>query len=159
MKAKYVPDLTRQIAICEANYIRVLKLLPNFDESDQRDFVVETSAQKYLMNIEVLERFKYTSTLQITQQRIDENHADRSVNRDYLIDVFSTKLLVRLYHDAKLAEVVSPQTHAQLKGKYPYPNDEMYQVDEKMQLNDYLAQWLSYCLSHGYVANQPSTIY
>ena len=156
MKAKYVPDLTRQIAICEANYIRVLKLLPNFDDSDQRDFVVETSAQKYLMNIEVLERFKYTSTLQITQQRLD---ADRLVDSGYLVDFFSTKILVRLYHDARLAEVVSPHTHAQLKGKYPYPNDEMYQVDEKMQLNDYLAQWLSYCLSHGYVANQPSTIY
>jgi uncharacterized protein YqiB (DUF1249 family) len=159
MKAKYVPDLTRQIAICEANYIRVLKLLPNFDESDQRDFMVETFKQKYLMNIEVLERFKYTSTLQITQQRVGDDDANQSANSDYLADVFSTKLLVRLYHDAKLAEVVSPHTHAQFKGKYPYPNDEMYQVDEKMQLNDYLAQWLSHCLINGYVANQPSPIY
>ena len=40
MKRKYVPDLTRQMAQCEANYARMLKLLPDLDTRDVREFQV-----------------------------------------------------------------------------------------------------------------------
>lgn len=138
MKRKYVPDLTRQMAVCEANYARLLKLMPDLDDVDNRDFVVRASGHEMQVRIEVVERFTYTTTLQVSQQ-----HLHRS---DWLE---APALVVRLYHDALMAEVICMKRRRQLSGVYPYPNREMHQPDEKVQLNDYLGEWLSHCLTFG----------
>jgi len=144
MTVKYVPDLTRQMALCEANYARLLKLLPDMENCLQRDFIVDMGEGEYLVSLKVQERFKYTCTLSVAQKSIN-------VSKDAMIDsLMSPELIVRLYHDAKMAEVISPNKKSQYSGKYSYPNKEMYQVDEKIQLNEYLGQWLTHCVTHGY---------
>jgi uncharacterized protein YqiB (DUF1249 family) len=45
--------------------------------------------------------------------------------------------------------VVTLEQGQQLAGVYRYPNDQMYQIDEKAQANHYLAEWLSHLLNHG----------
>ena len=55
-------------------------------------------------------------------------------------------------HDAGMAEVVDAQHMRQFRGVYPYPNEQMHQVDEKVQRNLYLGEWLCYCLQHGHVS-------
>jgi len=144
MKVKYIPDLAKQMALCEANYARLLKLLPDIDDCQLRVFVVDMVQGQSLVRISVLERFKFTCTLSIAQQPMN------AVNCETISALISPDLLVRLYHDAKMAEVISPAKKAQYSGKYSYPNKAMLQVDEKIQLNEYLAQWLSHCLTHGY---------
>jgi uncharacterized protein YqiB (DUF1249 family) len=52
---------------------------------------------------------------------------------------------VRLYLDAKLAEVVSYQGQQPLRARYPFPNKRMYYPDEKRQTNLVLYDWLSHC--------------
>ncbi len=148
MKSKYVPDLTRQMALCEANYARLSKLLPDIDGCQQRDFIVDVAERQSKVSISVQERFKFTSTLLIVQQFLT---ADDSADIHRWL---SPQLVVRLYHDARMAEVISPTRGSQLLGKYRYPNKSMYQVDEKIQLNDYLAQWLSHCLTQGYQSHE-----
>lgn len=138
MKRKYIPDLTRQMAICEANYARLNKLMPDMDEVDLRCFLLAEGDEQVRVCIEVTERFTYTTTLQISQS---------SSNRHSLLD--SPALLVRLYHDARMAEVVCMKYRRQLAGSYPYPNRDMHQPDEKAQLNNYLGEWLGHCLCHG----------
>jgi uncharacterized protein YqiB (DUF1249 family) len=153
MKTKYIPDLTKQLALCEANYARLIKLLPDIDECEQRDFIVDMAAHQFLVSICVQERFKYTSTLSISQHPVvlasETSRLDSNIQH-----LISPVLQIRLYHDARMAEVVSSSHGASFKGKYAYPNKAMYQVDEKIQLNDYLAQWLSYCLARGYQSKQ-----
>lgn len=151
MKAKYVPDLTKQMALCEANYARLLKLLPNIDECERRDFIVDMGRGEALISISVEERFKFTSTLSVSQSYIKQSAA---VSVQQLL---SPKLMVRMYHDARMAEVVNPSKKSQLSGRYSYPNKLMHQVDEKIQLNEYLAQWLSHCITHGYQSQQIMT--
>jgi len=140
MKRKYVPDLTRQMAICEANYARLVKLMPDTDTCDLREFQVVWGEHQAHIRIEVEERFTYTTTLQISQQ-------------DMLVESWleSPALVVRLYHDAGMAEVICMKRRRQLSGVYPYPNREMRQPDEKVQLNSYLGEWLSHCLQYGQV--------
>ncbi|MEH6444668.1 MAG: DUF1249 domain-containing protein [Oceanospirillaceae bacterium] len=144
MKTKYVPDLTRQMAVCEANYARLIKLMPDIEYCQQRDFIVDMAQQQSVVSICVLERFKFTSTLSINQTLASAS-MDTQIQQ-----LISPKLQVRLYHDANMAEVINLANYRQLKGKYLYPNKEMHQVDEKIQLNEHLAQWLSHCLTHGY---------
>lgn len=144
MKAKYVPDLTKQMAICEANYARLLKLLPDFDNCQQCEIFVDLGEVQSKVSIEVSERFKFTTTLLVSQGMLNEKMDAK------LQQLMTPQLQVRMYHDARMAEVISLANRAQLKGRYSYPNKDMHQVDEKLQLNDYLAQWLTHCLNHGY---------
>lgn len=54
-------------------------------------------------------------------------------------------LEVQVYHDARMAEVVSAEHTRRLRSIYPYPNEAMHQPDEKAQLNLFLGEWLSHC--------------
>ena len=56
---------------------------------------------------------------------------------------------VRLYHDMQLAEVTDESSSDFIQGAYPYPNPSMVQPNEREQLDQFLSEWLSYCLHHG----------
>jgi uncharacterized protein YqiB (DUF1249 family) len=144
MNSKYVPDLAKQMAICEANFARLEKLLPNLDDCMQCDIFVDVAGVQSKVMIEVCERFKFTTSLRVSQCVIGDQIGTE------LQQLLTPQLQVRMYHDARMAEVVSLAHQSQLKGKYTYPNKDMHQVDEKLQLNEYLAQWLTHCINHGY---------
>lgn len=138
VKRKYIPDLTRQMSVCEANYARLNRLMPDMDSCNSKSFNVVVGEHVASIQIEVEERFTYTTTLQISQSEQSSSE---------WLD--SPALVVRLYHDANLAEVICMKRRRQLSGAYPYPNRDMHHPDEKVQLNDYLGEWLSHCLQHG----------
>lgn len=146
--AKYVPDLRRLIGDCEANYLRFLRLLPMIKNEDDWVFGVEAkglnpqdveSLKDALsqVTISVVERSKYTTTISLTQ--------DSTVS-DWIP---KPSITVRLYHDAQVAEVLSFQRRRHIRQSYSYPNDKMYQRDEKAQLNAFLGEWLDFCLASG----------
>jgi len=139
MKRKYVPSLTRQMAQCEANYARLLKLMPDLDRCDEREFQVSHGEFHATVRLSVAERFNYTSTVVISQR--SEGSSDW---------LEAPELMIRLYHDAGMAEVVCIKRRRQLSGVYGYPNSDMRHPDEKAQLNDFLGEWLSHCISHGH---------
>ncbi len=142
-RKKYIPDLSKQMASCEANYLRLLKLMPDMDELDQRSFQIQWQEHQAYVDLTVEERFTYTTTLRIEQRYENQSWIDMPT------------LQVRLYHDARMAEVVSSEHRRQLRGSYEYPNQQMRHPDEKAQLNQYLAEWLSQCLSHGLCKEVP----
>lgn len=185
-KRAYCIDLIRQMAECDANYIRLLKLIPSLRElrnkslfnrfffssnplttqgtgdpgmisarntepndkpSSQQDSpgrIAEFSvtdigdgASKTVVEINVVESFKYTTTLEIIQHpEIDKW-------------VPAPTMQVRVYHDASTAEVVSYQNHRNFKPRYSQPNPKMYQSDEKTRVNEFLGEWLTHCLKAG----------
>ena len=113
--------------------------MPDHHTADKREFEVSSNGvEKIRVRLEVLERFKYTMTMAVTQ---------RGGESEWLSGPTVT---VRLYHDARMAEVVDFRRLKQLRSVYEYPNTNMYQVDEKAQLNEFLSEWLSSCLAHGY---------
>ncbi|MEH6472006.1 MAG: DUF1249 domain-containing protein [Halopseudomonas sp.] len=138
VKKRYVPDLSAQMACCESNYHKLMRLLPDFDEVDLRQFQVSWHQHRALVEIKVEERFAYTTTLRIEQRYQDSSWVQMPA------------LMVRLYHDARMAEVVCRKQRRQLRGSYGYPNEQMHQPDEKAQLNCYLGEWLSQCQAHGH---------
>jgi uncharacterized protein YqiB (DUF1249 family) len=48
--------------------------------------------------------------------------------------------------------VCSSQQIYRFKARYDYPNKKLHQRDEKHQINQFLADWLRYCLAHGAMA-------
>ena len=117
---------------CAVNYMLLSRLLP--DGETLREYEV---AENYRMRLEITERCKYTTMLSIV-----------IASADYPDWMTQTRLAVRLYHDADLAEVMDQQGSVLLPVN-EYPNKDMQQVDEKMGLNDFLGEWLSFCLKHG----------
>ncbi|MDO6563259.1 DUF1249 domain-containing protein [Amphritea sp. 1_MG-2023] len=136
MKKRYVPDLVKQMADCEANYLRLMRLMPDIEQRDERGFEIHYHQQQSIVRLQVEERFTYTTTVRVSQS-FDQHWLE------------APSLIVRLYHDARAAEVICRKSRHQFRGVYHYPNDQMHQKDEKAQLNQYLGEWLSHCLSHG----------
>ena len=111
----------------------MLKLLPDCDTEDLSYEFSVSSNIKY--QIKILETRRYTSTLEMSQINIG--------SPAYLCPTMT----VRLYHDAKVAEVLESQRTARLEPVYEYPNLHMHQRNEKYMVNVFLAEWLHFCLS------------
>ena len=143
-KPKYVPDLAHWMSECEANYARLCKLVPDMSTEHSRFLRVSCAGDTAgRVSIRVLEQFKYTTTVQIIQHDAMGPWLKKP------------RLMVRLYHDARMAEVVDHESLRQFKGVYQYPNKKMAHQDEKEQLNAYLGEWLRQCLQYGYLDQMP----
>lgn len=84
----------------------------------------------------LLERSRYTLLVGI-QQSFSPSNKTRLLS--------DLHFKVRLYLDAKLAEVVSYQGAQPHRPRYPFPNKHMFYPDEKRQTNLVLYDWLSHC--------------
>lgn len=138
-KERYKVDLPLQMAECETNYARLNKLLVDRSQNEFR-LIVARGGQQWLHMLKVLERSPYTTTLELSRASI-------GVSSEWLA---MPKLTLRMYHDAKLAEVLAWEGHKRLRPRYEYPNRSMYQSDEKYQLNRFLGEWLNLCLEHAF---------
>lgn len=132
-------DLPLQMAECETNYVRLTKLVADKSQNEFR-FIVARGDQQWLHLLRILERSPYTTTLELSRTCI-------GVSSEWLA---MPKLTLRMYHDAKLAEVLAWEGHKRLRPRYEYPNQSMYQSDEKYQLNRFLGEWLDLCLVHAF---------
>ncbi|WP_189613589.1 DUF1249 domain-containing protein [Saccharospirillum salsuginis] len=138
MNRRYVPDLPEQNALSEANFLRLEKLLGGLKNSHYDFQWFGRNNEPVQVHAEIIERFKFTSTVNLIKQN---SALPKPMDR--------VQLTIRMYHDARMAEVVTWDSGRQLSGVYPYPNDRMYQIDEKAQANVFLGEWLAHLLRHG----------
>lgn len=142
-KERYKVDLPLQMAECEANYLRLSKLIASA-VADEIRFMVTRANQQWLHLLRVTERSPYTTTLELSRTAVGQSSPWISM----------PKLTLRMYHDAKLAEVLAWEGHKRLRPRYDYPNQAMYQSDEKYQLNHFLGEWLNLCLEQGHAVDE-----
>lgn len=129
----YHVDLKELMRVYETNYAKLNALLPSQPSVD--DLRCYQAAQM-TYQLQVREVTKYTTLVEICQS--DD------------ISVFPLPTMsVRLYHDARVAEVHSSDHLSRIKARHEYPNEKMVQKDEKAQVNRFLGDWLSFCLRHG----------
>ena len=140
---RYNMDLPAHMAECDANYLRLLKLFPDLREQDQAAMGIDLNGSRFEVRLKVLERSPYTTLVRLSQQpEVPWSHR--------------ATLTIRLYHDARSAEVVEYQGKRHfLKAVYDYPNVDMRHPDEKAQINRFLGEYLSLCLAHGVAAEAP----
>lgn len=115
--------------IFESNYRLLLKLLPELAQCDCFEFIDEDGLVD--IKIEVRERFKYTTELKLSKLF---NQRGRWVT-DLTMDV-------RLYLDARVAEVMSYQDCHNIPAPYDSTEKGRYSRDEKRQVNQLLHELL-----------------
>lgn len=138
---KYRPSLPALMNLCEINYMLILRLLANNEDAgEERCFFISDFLSYTIFVNEVT---RYTSLVTISQ--------DALVGDVRLSNLLCPKMVIRLYHDARMAEVVSNQDIIQVKPRYDYPNHAMHLPDEKQQINLFLKEWLQLCHALGQI--------
>ena len=136
---RYTIDLVEHMAECDQNYARVMKLFPDHARIDHRDLQLSFGEEVLYVRMSVLERSRYTSVILLTQQASTIAPSGR--------------IRIRVYHDAKSAEVIEIQNQRRFDAVYEYPNPKMRQRDEKKQINRFLGEFLGLCMTFG-VSNE-----
>ncbi len=102
----------------------------------QGDLKYSSQGDGYQVVIHILEKTKYTTAFSLTL-----THPSM---RRWLPQIF---MKIRTYHDAKVAEVLNFQRHGRFAPSYDYPNPNMFQANEKQQINYFFTEWLDHCLN------------
>jgi len=118
----------------EANYAKLLCTMP-YIHSIQDQSIHLSNTKIHCVEVKVLEVTRYTTMIIFTINYIAQ--------QKWLPQIAMT---VRCYHDARVAEVINFQHHARFDSRYKYPNPNMYQKNEKQQINLFLGEWLDYLL-------------
>lgn len=140
-QGKYRPNLTGLMNLCSVNYMLLLRLMSDKEQKGEvRSFFISDFLS---YSIDIKEVTKYTSLIAMSQ--------DATVMGEHLARFFQPSMMVRLYHDAQLAEVIASQDIQQIKPRYDYPNSAMLLPDEKQQTNQFLKEWLQLCHQFGQV--------
>ena len=140
----YTVDLPAHMAQCDENYHRLMQLFPRLRDEKERQIGLPLAAMDAQVVFKVVEKGPYTTLLKL----------DVSSDEKWLSLAAAPDMSIRVYHDAKSAEVVAYQAQNRFHGKYEYPNQRMRQRDEKVQINRFLGEFLALCLEYG-ASNQP----
>lgn len=133
MKSTYRVDLNAMMRLYETNYAKLVRLLPR-EERVGEGCSYNINGQEYSLTVK--ESTRYTTLVDIQQSAS-------------LPDYLKARLTVRLYHDARVAEVCASQQISRIQPRYDYPNPRMHQRNEKHQVNAFLSDWLMHCLTSG----------
>lgn len=144
-KLRYRVDLKGFMAECETNYFRLRKLFPLLVAGRELHIAISPQESCQIV-LAVLETTPFTALVGIGQKD--------SGGSSWLA---APTMRVRIYHDAKLAEVVACDGSRVLP-RNNYPNEHMFQPDEKAQWNRFLGELLAACIGRGYgVAKEQET--
>jgi len=125
---KTLPTTSHHLVICEANFIRLKKLLNNFLSDEIFYESINPNQSSLKISFLILNKTKHTIILE----------AKQSANKKNIHSNFILRIQISL--DAKLAEVLSYQ------GEKPLPffmnQSKRQSFDEKLQQNKFLTEWL-----------------
>jgi uncharacterized protein YqiB (DUF1249 family) len=127
--------LNNSTPVHEANYAKLQRVMPTI-ETLEGDLKYSSQSNGHHVEIHILEKTKYTTAFSLTF-----THASM---RRWVPEIF---MKVRTYHDAKVAEVLNFQRHGRFASLYDYPNQNMFQANEKQQINRFFSEWLDHCLN------------
>lgn len=167
MRKRYSIDLGAHMAECDANYARLRALAPALcaPAAGQKgsdagrtsvnacELALDMPGGQVELLIEMVERSRYTTLVRFTQlgpvlAQVGGQGAG------IVLNLAPPTMLIRLYHDARSAEVVEVRNETRFKEVYEYPNPRMRSRDEKAQVNRFLGEYLSMCLRYGLAAEQ-----
>ncbi len=116
--------------VYEKNYRFLRRLLP-FAHGAPTGLLAEARLGGDRVRVRLVENSPYTQVVELRH--------DFAGDSGFLPAV---EFLVRLYHDARVAEVIRYQNQRRFRGRYDYPNARMFHPDEKRQTNLLLHDWL-----------------
>jgi len=133
-----LPKTAHQQTICEANFIRLKRILNNFSEMRYRFNLINPDKSSFLITFNVIHKTKHTLIIEAKQ---NFRQADLS----------NFILRIQVSIDAQLVEVISYQGEKALPF---FMKVSMTQSkDEKLQQNRFLTEWLESIFISGISTN------
>ena len=131
----YKFDVFTHIALCEANFVRLSKLLNPHEDRDLRECRLSFADDTKDVEFRIRRLGRYTTLLDICQESE--------------VGIPTLRMKIHVYHDVKSAEVIGFHNQRRFKVVYDYPNPKMNLPNEKAQVNWFFAEFLEDCLKFG----------
>ncbi len=131
---KSLPKTSHQLAVCEANFLRLKKILKNFSVNKYLFETINHDSSSNPISFYVIHRTKHTLIIE-AKQKIKLKKMESLIIR------------IQISLDAKLAEVVSFQGERAVP--YFMKVLKTQSRDEKIQQNRFLTEWLENIFANG----------
>ena len=131
---KSLPKTSHQLALCEANFLRLKKILNNFSVNKYLFETINPDSSSNPISFCVIQRTKHTLIIE-AKQKIK------------LKKIESLIIRIQISLDAKLAEVISFQGERAVP--YFMKVLKTQSRDEKIQQNRFLTEWLENIFANG----------
>ena len=131
---KSLPKTSHQLAVCEANFLRLKKILKNFSVNKYLFETINPDSSSNPISFNVIHRTKHTLTIE-AKQKIKLKKMESLIIR------------IQISLDAKLAEVISFQGERAVP--YFMKVLKTQSRDEKIQQNRFLTEWLENIFANG----------
>ena len=126
------------MGIYEQNYRLLLRLVPEMDSIEGGD--ISDNDGSMSLHLLVLERDVYTVTLRLTYLFAKEDGSNKA----------SPDLTIRVYHDARMAEVYLLNKHGMVdKSQFGISRGDS-EMTSRCKINAFLEKWLAYCVASGH---------
>ena len=131
---KKLPKTSHQLSICEANFLRLKKILNGFNEDRYLFETINPNSSSNSISFNVLQRSRHTIMVEAKQ------------NVNY--GVYNSFILrIQICIDAKVAEVISYQGEKAIPFFVGITKSQS--KDEKLQQNRFLTEWLESIFTTG----------
>ena len=131
---KKLPKTSHQLSVCEANFLRLKKILNGFDEDKYLFETINPNSSSNSISFHVLQRSRHTIMVEAKQ------------NVNY--GVYNSFILrIQICIDAKVAEVISYQGEKAIPFFVGITKSQS--KDEKLQQNRFLTEWLESIFTTG----------
>ena len=131
---KSLPKTSHQLALCEANFLRLKKILKNFSVNKYLFETINHDSSSNPISFNVIHRTKHTLIIE-AKQKIKLKKMESLIIR------------IQISLDAKLAEVISFQGERAVP--YFMKVLKTQSRDEKIQQNRFLTEWLENIFANG----------
>ena len=131
---KSLPKTSHQLAVCEANFLRLKKILNDFSKNKYSFETINPDSSSNPISFCVLHRTRHTLIIE-AKQKIKLKKIDNLIIR------------IQISLDASLAEVLSFQGERAVP--YFMKVLKIQSKDEKIQQNKFLTEWLENIFSNG----------
>ena len=131
---KSLPKTSHQLALCEANFLRLKKILNNFSENKYLFETINPDSSSNPISFCVIQRTRHTLIIE-AKQKIKLKKMENLIIR------------IQISLDAKLAEVISFQGERAVP--YFMKVLKTQSRDEKIQQNRFLTEWLENIFANG----------
>lgn len=127
------------MSLYESNYIRLARLVPNLRAVEGS--LVSVARDDCPLHLSVVEHSRYTTTFSLTY--LFEDAAGNGVTAD-------PDLQIRVYHDARLAEVQSCARWHRHQAIESIRSELARNLGDRWLRNMMLNKWLDYCIERGH---------
>ena len=123
--------------LCESNFHKLFCLIP--DLCSFQNHATGKTNNKPSLHLKIIDRSKHTLTVELSH-RFNKN----------LEKFMIPAVIIRIYLDANLAEVLKDHERTNVSHIYKDPSQSIEIMNYKWRLNYFLQKWLDHCLQTNY---------